>query len=775
MDIDEIDLDEVFTLLAEGVPYNSQQYESFELTSNYVTKLDPVQFHGIRFKEVKFINCTKLTCVSPRAFEGLQLRRFTSKLTNFKAHNKTCDLFGALSTLINVEEIMITGSEIAVIPDNAFNDRMGVLDSLRAIDFGGSQTPGHIGRVGKNAFSTLRNLNKVDLSNQMITEIGDQTFQVPRAQWDHITINLDHNQLIGQGGVDPPNATCNLFAALSTLTNVETISIVGSELTAIPDNAFNDNTGALTRLKTIDFGGRQTKGKIYKIGKRAFSTLKNLELIDLSNQNIDKILDYTFEFLDSSLNTSITINLEHNFLYSYSFGKDVFLSNRSTQLKLGGNPYLHALPELGFHEFFGEKSHANNTCDVLGDMLAIDVRNQWLVRYKVKLGLNRKLLYAMGMDGKSLLNHTEQEMSGDPPITEAPALILTAIALTNACDYCPNPDDFAPCTCNNDVIKCVDTAGELDLDDKFSQLAQGAPYGSRYYTAFQLESSSMTMLPASVFHGIQFGELRFIGCSKLYCVDPKAFEGLGPRINRFTAELTNFSSPVISTVNYTCDLFSALSTLTNVETISITGSEIIAIPDNAFNDRMGVLVNLHTVDFGGRQTKGKIGTVGKNAFSTLTNLKLVDLSNQRLINIHDYAFSFTTATWDRISIHLEGNQLNGLSFGAHVFPTNRVTNLTLTGNPKLSYLNQSSFYDYFEDRGHDPNILDISGDLQEVDTNNEWLIDNKVALGLQKKLFNAIATDGRPLLQHTHKEMTAAPTTTTVASVVNSDDDQDDS
>ncbi|CAG2165101.1 unnamed protein product, partial [Oppiella nova] len=804
MDVDEIDLDEVFALLAEGFPYGSQQYESFELTSNYVTKLDPAQFHGIRFKEVK-------------------------------AYNETCDLFGALSTLINVEEIMITGSEITVIPDNAFNDRMRVLDSLRAIDFGGSQTPGHIGWVGKNVFSTLRNLNKVDLSNQMITEIGDQAFQFPRAQWDYIIINLDHNQLIGQGfgshvfpinkvtmlmlryngklhylpekafrnffeqtghdistcdvlddkmdldrnnlwlvddsdklnlrkkllhfmwqngrellnhthdeidkdlpldyanvfqtlfwsstsasdycpdpadilpctcynnhikcvatteeldldsffdvlahvtndtlyyksfelvdtaitylppaafhgvqfgelkftgcsklqcvdprafegllfvyyrGVDPPNSTCNLFAALSTLTNVETINIVGSELTVIPDNAFNHNTGALTKLKTIDFGGRQTKGKIYKLGKRAFSTLKNLELIDLSHQDINKILDYSFEFPDSSPNTSMTINLESNFLYSYSFGKDVFLSNKFTQLKFGGNPYLHALPETGFHEFFGEKSHANNTCDLIGDLLAIDVRNQWLVRYKVKLGLNRKLLFAVGMDGKNLLNHTEQEMSGNPPITEAPGsvqvnnltLILTVIALTNACDYCPNPDDFAPCTCNNDIIKCVDTTGELDLDDRFSQLAQGAPYGSRYYTAFQLESSEITRLPASVFHGIQFGELRFIGCPKLECVDPMAFAGLGPRINRFTAELTNFSTPV----NSTCDLFSALSTLTNVETISITGSEIITIPENAFNDRMGVLVNLHTVDFGGRQTKGKIGTVGKNAFSTLT-------------------------------------------------------------------------------------------------------------------------------------------------------------
>ncbi|CAG2101649.1 unnamed protein product [Medioppia subpectinata] len=328
--------------------------------------------------------------------------------------------------------------------------------------------------------------------------------------------------------------------------------------------------------------------------------------------------------------------------------------------------------------------------------------------------------------------------------------------------------------------RCVSTSDELDLDDKFKQLAAGAPYGSRYYTRFELEDSYITRLPAHVFHGIQFGELKFVGCSQLTCVDPSAFEGLGPRINKFTAELTDFSGtkPDINDTSYTCDLFGALSTLTNVETIQIIGSQITQIPANAFNDNMGVLTNLHTVDFGGSMTKGVIEYVGPNAFSTLRNVRLIDLSYQNISVIGQDAFAFTYRNDERLTLRLESNSLTGYKLKAvgRVFPINRPLTITMGGNKDLHYLPEATFYHIFvEQASGQRNTLNMSGDQLEIDLNNEWLIRYKQELDLKDKLLSAWGDDGRELLKHSDKEMQKIPPTDpTFYNLDDDDDNQDD-
>ncbi|CAG2173549.1 unnamed protein product [Oppiella nova] len=214
----------------------------------------------------------------------------------------------------------------------------------------------------------------------------------------------------------------------------------------------------------------------------------------------------------------------------------------------------------------------------------------------------------------------------------------------------------------------------------------------------------------------------------------------------------------VSPVNATCDLFSALSTLTNVNQINIVNHRIPIIPNNAFNDKMGVLENLRTIDLhGSTGSNGTIIAVGTNAFSTLKNLNKLDLSNQIIVAINDSAFQFPRANWDRITINLEHNRLNGSRFGSHVFPTNKVTTLMLAGNMNLTYLPDGAFYDFFEERGHDRNTCNMSGIQMEIDRLNLWLVDNKVTMKLDQKLLEAMGKDGTALLKHTHKQMDVAP------------------
>ncbi|CAG2163490.1 unnamed protein product [Oppiella nova] len=333
-------------------------------------------------------------------------------------------------------------------------------------------------------------------------------------------------------------------------------------------------------------------------------------------------------------------------------------------------------------------------------------------------------------------------------------ILLSIVTLVNGCkEYCNdiNQDDIAPCSCRDGRVRCV-AADEVDLDSVFSYIADGIAYGTREYESFELESSSISTLGTAAFHGLLFKQFIFTSCSKLTCISPAAFMAQ-TSTTIFTAENTPFSSPVTAT----CDLFNALSTLTNVNQINIVNHQIPQIPNNAFNDKNGVLKNLRTIDLHGTGSLGTIISVGKNAFSTLENLNMVNLSNQKIVAIEDSAFEFPRANWDRITINLENNKLDGCRFGSHVFPTNKVTKLMLAGNMNLKFLPDGAFHDFFEERGHDRNTCDMSGNLMKIDRRNMWLVDNKVTMKLDQKLLNAWGEDGIPLLKHTHKQMDVDP------------------
>ncbi|CAG2163491.1 unnamed protein product, partial [Oppiella nova] len=533
----------------------------------------------------------------------------------------------------------------------------------------------------------------------------------------------------------PVTATCDLFSALSTLTNVNQINIVNHRIPQIPDNAFNDKMGVLENLRTIDLHSTGSLGTIISVGNNSFSTLKNLNMVNLSNQKIVAINDSAFQFPRANWD-HITINLEHNNLNGSRLGSHLFPTNKVTTLMLAGNMNLTYLPDGAFYDFFEERGHDKNTCDMLGIQMEIDRLNMWLVDNKVTMKLDQKLLHAMGKDGTELLKHTHKQMDVAPPAA-------------NAHYFGHLPVDILPCTCHNNHIKCVATTKELDLDDFFDALAH-VTNDTLYYKSFELVDTAITYLPPAAFHGVQFGELKFTGCSNLQCVDPRAFEGLAYNTTSFMVEVSDFRG--VDPPNSTCNLFAALSTLTNVETINIVGSELTVIPDNAFNHNTGALTRLKNIDFGGRQTKGKIYKVGKRAFSTLKNLNMVDLSNQKIVAIGDSAFQFPRANWDHITVNLEHNSLNGSSFGSHVFPTNKVTTLMLAGN-----VNLTPFYDFFEERGHDRNTCYMLGIPMEIDRYNMWLVDNIMIMKLDQKLLNAMGEDGILLLRHTHKQMDVAP------------------
>ncbi|CAG2119643.1 unnamed protein product, partial [Medioppia subpectinata] len=326
-------------------------------------------------------------------------------------------------------------------------------------------------------------------------------------------------------------------------------------------------------------------------------------------------------------------------------------------------------------------------------------------------------------------------------------LLIIAAIVTNG-EYCPEPDVISPCSCDGKRIKCL-ALGEIELAPIMEALLDGQQH--RYYQTFELESNAVTKLDAYMFKGVRFEEIVLTSGPLLSCVHPMAFAGQEASVTRFEATLTNLSSPRTSE----CDLFYALSGLTQLQTITMIGTQLNEIPDGAFTDRMGDQFNLTTILFSNGRPGGQIERIGKAAFTALRALEKLDLSYQKLTKVGEGAFNLSDYIGDGMSINLMGNALTATSFGGDLATDAAVTQLNLSGNRGLKYLPQSVFKGVF--KANKKNTIDLNADLMEIDSNNKWLVEQKVSLDLNHRLLHAMGGDGRPLLNHTVAEMDKPP------------------
>ncbi|XP_054165970.1 uncharacterized protein LOC128963484 [Oppia nitens] len=324
------------------------------------------------------------------------------------------------------------------------------------------------------------------------------------------------------------------------------------------------------------------------------------------------------------------------------------------------------------------------------------------------------------------------------------AICTVDLALGGICP--PNPRDIYPCTCDGVTIRCI-AIKNFDLELVMETLARITSPGVNPFVNFELEASTVEMLDDSVFHGVTFQYLKFNGNSLLTCVNPKAFEGMSETIVSFESALTSFS-------NYTsriCDIFGALSSMHLINKISIIGSGIQKIPDNAFN---GILkqIFLNTIDLSGQDQGGNITSIGKHAFSKLPNLLNVNLATHKINEISSNAFQFEDWNQNQLTINLRRNPMTNTTFKGTFDTNGRITTLDLSGIPTLKQLPESIFEVFLQDRAWTSNKIILTGTPCTVTEGNKWVVLNKAREHLPDKLIDFICTDGIPIFQHSLSE-----------------------
>jgi hypothetical protein len=345
-------------------------------------------------------------------------------------------------------------------------------------------------------------------------------------------------------------------------------------------------------------------------------------------------------------------------------------------------------------------------------------------------------------------------------------LVLFSLTVQVFCGSCPPANQIEPCTCVDNSIKCFAYNHDIDLVSIFETIAYGHNPGDQFFETFELTSNKITELPADVFQGVVFRQLKFNFNPLLACVNPRAFTGMEKITTSIVATSSNFST----NNQKDCDIFLAMSGLNILQFINITGSEITAIQPNAFHGRGGELLQLNSINLSGGQG-GSIKSVGKNAFSELRNIRYIDLSHHLITTIDAFAFAFTEASDNELTIDLQHNWdnskktgLNGETFGSSSFLVgNRRTSLLLGGNPGLKYLKEDPFHSFLENKANGINKIDLQGTYLDYDWQNEWMLEYRAQLQLVDKVLNARTVDGEELWSVAKSMWTISPTMPTAA------------
>lgn len=173
----------------------------------------------------------------------------------------------------------------------------------------------------------------------------------------------------------------NLFKILSSMTNLISVSIWHSNLTEIPDEAFDPMNGLQKNWLGMSFGYNP---KLEKIGENAFQRLEFMQFLDFYNNKISYVSKNAFSF-QNNLNKTLRIALFGNKLNATSFQLGAFDSiKRPVDLELQFNNISY-LDKRVFLSFITQNS--GNT--IKADSLACDdCRNHWLVDNNFNFDLN---------------------------------------------------------------------------------------------------------------------------------------------------------------------------------------------------------------------------------------------------------------------------------------------------------------------------------------------------------------------------------------------------
>ena len=232
------------------------------------------------------------------------------------------------------------------------------------------------------------------------------------------------------------------------------------------------------------------------------------------------------------------------------------------------------------------------------------------------------------------------------------SLLLVCLSADQIWSLCPKSDLISPCTCLGDAISCSGTT-PIDIEAIFHKLGLSLTKEEKRFHSFNLNNTSVSHLKENTFKDIVFDEIHIHDCNNLTVINENAFV----QTSLVTKKVSIFLNPKLTSPGNS--IFRLLSKFVLAENILLSYGNITEIPDEAFKPVVGYQDNLHFVTIYGQS----ISKLGHRAFSSLRNIRSIEIGNTSIHTIPDGAFEFEESTNTTLYVQLKYNRLiDGSSF-----------------------------------------------------------------------------------------------------------------
>jgi hypothetical protein len=183
----------LFDRISKSLTPPEKVFRGIEISNEAITEIEDDEFRDLSFSEISIRNAKNLKRIYAHAFTNI-----ADKITSFTQSGPSllgdqdehvAELFQALSTLVNVKQIILGQTRLKFIPANAFsNINQNKLTHLEI-------NSGLIASVGNRAFYYLNALNYLRLENQQLNKIAAHAFDLEKSSSVILDIYLNGNDL----------------------------------------------------------------------------------------------------------------------------------------------------------------------------------------------------------------------------------------------------------------------------------------------------------------------------------------------------------------------------------------------------------------------------------------------------------------------------------------------------------------------------------------------------------------------------------------------------
>lgn len=179
---EDFNITEEFQYLSSTLPSDAKELNRLDLYNSYIEELPENVFHDISFAYVIIYYCTNLSKIHSNAFTNSinNLRHlYFSWPTNLRNDPPDYDLYKALNSLVNVEDIWIILADnySHEIPDSAFNKPQNRLTDLHMYNNYYDFNTYNISKIGSKAFAGLTALTWLSIGGAPILNISSRAFE----------------------------------------------------------------------------------------------------------------------------------------------------------------------------------------------------------------------------------------------------------------------------------------------------------------------------------------------------------------------------------------------------------------------------------------------------------------------------------------------------------------------------------------------------------------------------------------------------------------------